>query len=188
MNQYIQKAKDYMAEKNEAAIGVVVVLILVGIVIAIAAFVQSAGPKIVYKPAKACELLTPAKAQDFLGNKVINVEKNEPVISGNTATSKCSYTDNNQDTNSMLVAAIAVRSGINDEGVLQNKTDFAKARANSTSEAVKDIGESAYFNQTSGQLNVLRDKNWFIFSYGIGSAPESNTLDKAIDFAHKILQ
>lgn len=58
MNHSMQKAKDYIAEKNEAVIGVIVVLVLVGIVVAIAAFVQSTGPKIVYKPAKACELLT----------------------------------------------------------------------------------------------------------------------------------
>ncbi len=188
MKQYIQTMKEYIVQKNETFIGAGVVLVLVGIVAAIALVVDGAGPNVVYQPAKACELLTPTEAQDLLGDRVINVEKNEPIITENTATSKCSYTDHNADASKMMVAAVAVRTGINDEGVLQNKSDFAQARSSSAGEDVKGVGESAYFNPELGQLNVLDGNDWVILSYGIGEAPEANTVEKAIELARKVIE
>lgn len=87
----------------------------------------------------------------------------------------------------MLVAAIAVRSGINDKGVDQNKTEFATSKQGKSNEVVKDVGDSAYFNKELGQLNVLDDRKWVILSYGAGSAPQANTVDKATELAKKVL-
>ena len=188
MNRYIQTVRSYVVQRKEIAIGAVAVLALIGVIIAIVLLVQSTGPKIVYQPAKACELFTPVMAEDLLGEKVIGVDTKDPVVSGDTATSKCSYTDENPDKDKMIVAAIAVRSGINDAGVAQNQADFATAQRSNAVEAVKDLGEGAYFNKTLGQLNVLDAHNWIILNYGIGPAPETNTVDKAVQLAHKILK
>lgn len=188
MNHYFEAAKNYTTTyKKELIIGTAVLLGCAAIVAAIVFFVYSDGLKIVYQPAKACDMLTPAKAEDLLGNKVISTDKNEPTISGDVATSKCSYTDRNPDQNKMMVAAIAVRSGINDKGTEQNKTEFAKSKPSEGVETVKNLGESAYFNHKNGQLNILDGHKWILLSYGVGAAPQANTLDKAIELAHKIL-
>jgi len=182
-----QKAKDYIGQRSDTFVGLAVVAVIVIIIATISLIIQLSGPTIVYQPAKACEILTPAEAQNLLGEKVISTDSNEPKISGNIATSKCGYTDTNSNSDQMRIAAIAVRSGINDDGVQQNKKDFASSKAQSTVEVVKGVGESAYFNKANGQLNILSGHNWIILNYGLASSPESNTVDKAIEFAHKIL-
>ena len=184
MNQFFQKAKKFVVKHDEAFIGAAFVLV---VVIAVAAVAYINSPKIVYQPAKACELFTPAEAQEMLGEKVLSTEANEPTIKDDMATSKCSYTDENPDQNAMLVAAVAIQSGINDTGVAKNKADFPKAKAAKGMEAVNDIGDSAFFNPTRGQLNVLKGKDWFIFSYGVGASPQENTLEKQLELARKTI-
>jgi len=185
MNNLIKTTKTYITtHKRDSIISLVLILIIAGLV---ALFIYNNLSRIVYQPTDACDMLTPAKAQDLLGEKVISLDTKGAVISGDVATSKCSYTDENPNKDNMVVAAIAVRSGINDKGVQQNKADFATSRANGTVEDVKNLGDSAYFNPVRGQLNILDDKRWIIISYGIGAAPEANTLDKAIELANVVL-
>ena len=173
--------------KKELIIGAAVVVGLLAIVAIIALFIYNSTPKVVYKPTSACSTFTPAEAQVLLGASAFNANTNEPVLSGNTTTSRCGYTDGNSDTTKMIVAAIIVRSGINDKGVEQNKTEFVRGTPTQAVEVVKDIGDSAYFNQANGQLNVLKGRNWFILSYGLGSAPEANTVEDATKLAQKVL-
>ncbi len=189
MKQYIQAAKDYItaSKRNELIIGMAIVAGVAVLIAAITYTVYSSTPKVVYQPAKACDLLTSAEAKELLGGKAIDSSAKNPVVSGNTATSQCGYTDGNPDTENMIVAAVVVRSGVNDDGVQQNKTEFVNGKPTDNVEAVKDLGEDAYFNQKLGQLNVLNGREWIILSYGLGSAPEANTIDKAVELAYKVL-
>lgn len=185
--KYLQAAKTYIAERSDLFVGIGVVAGLVLIVGIIALVVQLSGPRIVYQPAKACELLTPARAQDLLGDKVFSVDSNNPTIADNVATSKCAYTDQNADPTQMRIAAVAVRSGINDEGDAKNKAEFAQAkRAVGTEGNVEKLGESAFFNASNGQLNILTGHMWLITNYGLASAT-ANTLENATELAHKVL-
>ena len=189
LNKYAQGVKKFIkAHENDIRVGLPMVLIVVFLVGLIMFATYRNMPHIVYQPAKACDLLTPEKAQDLLGEKVIGVERNKPVISGDTAISKCSYTDENPDENNMMVAAVAIRSGINDKGVKQNKTDFKLNKSADNVEEVKDLGNSAYFDSASGQLNILDGRRWIIVNYGVGSSPETNSVDKAVELAHLILK
>lgn len=86
-----------------------------------------------------------------------------------------------------MVAAVTIRSGINDEGVAKNKSDFAQSNAVNASEDVPGIGDSAFFNGKAGQLNVFKGKSWYIFSYGLGDSPEQNTLEKSLELARKVV-
>lgn len=165
----------------------IVVIGAVGSVIIITLFAQSGPPKIVYQPANACDLLTLNEAKQFLGDKALASSSSNPVVSKNTASSKCGYSDSNPDVNSMIVAAIVVRSGINDQGVTQNKIDFANSIPSKNVKTINDLGDKAYFNESLGQLNILRGREWIILSYGVGSTPELNTADKAIELAHKVI-
>ena len=185
MKNSIQATKTYIMEhKRETAIGTVLTLIVASLVIL---FIYNTIPHIVYKPTNACDMLTPSKAQDLLGEKVISVDTKGAKVAGDIAISKCSYTDSNENKDLMIVAAIAVRSGINDAGVLKNKKDFAASRANDTVENVESLGDNAYFNPLRGQLNILDGRRWIIVSYGLGTAPETNTVDKAIELANVAL-
>jgi hypothetical protein len=189
MHHHIQSTKTYiMSHKKELAIGASVVLGAVVLITVITLFARNGAPKVVYQPANACDLLTLPEAQGLLGNKTIASNIENPVLSGNTATSKCGYTDGNPDTNSMVVAAIMVRSGVNDDGVLQNQTEFAASRPDDHVETVNDLGDSAYFDQKLGQLNVLDGHEWIIISYGVGSAPATNNVDDAVGLAYKVVQ
>lgn len=186
MNHYIEPVKKYVTtHKKEFITGGVAVVIVITLV---ALYIYNNPKVVVYEPINACAMLTPVKAEELLGEKVYSVDTKGSMISGNIATSKCSYTDQNHDTSKLLVAAIAVRSGVNDKGVQQNKTDFAARRPATGMETVNNLGDSAYFNPTLGQLNVLSGRQWIIISYGIGAAPQTNTVDKAVELAHKVLR
>jgi hypothetical protein len=188
LKQYVHTTKRYIAERSELFVGVAIIAVLGAIVAVIVIAVQLSGPKIDYQPFKACDLLTPAEAHSLLGDKVISTDSNDPTIVGNMASSKCGYTDENSNQDEMMLAAVAVRSGINDTGVAQNKTDFTNAKTTSAGESVTGIGDSAFFNKTNGQLNVLKGHQWYIISYGVGAAPEANTIDKALVLARKVVR
>lgn len=187
VKKYVKSTKRYIADRSELFVGIGVVGGLFAVIGIIALAVHLSGPRIVYQPVGACDLLTPAKAQDLLGDKVINTNTNKPTIEENIATSKCGYTDENPLVDQMKIAAIAVRSAINDEGDAQNKTDFAKAKSQAGMEPVNGIGESAFFNVSSGHLNVLSGHVWLIANYGLASSASENTLEKATELAKKVL-
>jgi hypothetical protein len=188
MNHHIQSTKAYITtHKKELAFGTAAVLGVVVLITAITLFVRSNAPKVVYQPANACDLLTLTEAQEMLGGRTLASNVNTPILSNDTATSRCGYTDGNPDTNNMIVAAIIVRSGVNDKGVQKNKTEFAAGKPSQHVETVKDLGNSAYFNQKLGQLNILDGREWIILSYGVGSAPETNAVDKAVELARMVV-
>lgn len=188
MKDHIQTTKTYITtHKKKIAIGSLAALITLGIITAITLLVQNNAPKVIYQPTKACDLFNFSEARKHLGEDVITSTTQSPILSNNTATSKCGYTDGNPDMNGAIVAAIMVRSGVNDAGVQQNKAEFAAGKPTTNAEGVEDLGESAYFNTKLGQLNILDDKNWLILSYGVGSSPETNDLDKTTELAKEIL-
>lgn len=144
---------------------------------------------VVYQPTKACERFTPTEAQDLLGDNVISVDTKKPVVSGNIATSKCSYTDRNPNQNSMKVAAVAIRSGVNDDGSAQNKREFAAHKnANPGVQSITGVGDAAFFNPVNGQMNILQGRDWLIISYGAGVSPEANTVEDVTHVAQLVLK
>lgn len=173
--------------KKEVIIGAAIVVAVALLIVAIASFIYNSTPKIVYQPAKACELFTADEARDLLGSKAIKSGDKAPLQEQNTATSTCGYANGDSNTETMKVAAVMVRSGINDDGVRQNKTEFTAGKPQENVEDVKELGDSAYFNKELGQLNILVDKQWIIVSNGVGSAPQANTVEDAVTLAKKVL-
>lgn len=187
LKHYFQTTKSYIAAKSDFIIGVIVVIIFIALIVSTIAFIQNHLPRIVYQPTNACELLTLKKAKEFLGERTLKSGATAPVQNENTATSKCGYTDGNPATENLIVAAIIIRSGINDTGVEQNRTEFAGGRPDENVEIINELGDSAYYNQANGQLNVLNGRDWIIISYGVGSNPETNTIEKSVELAQKLL-
>lgn len=174
------------SKNKDLLIGVAICAVAAALIVGVVVFARQ-QTKLVYQPLKACELLTANEAGLLLGSQAINGTKSEPQLSGNTAISKCAYSDSNQDMNKMIVAALTVRSGINDNGKTQNTSEFTIAAKGNEVESVEGIGDAAFFNSSRGQLNVLKDEQWFIISYGTGLAPETNTLDKTVELARLAL-
>lgn len=189
MKKYTQSIKEYLSTESakEMIIGVSIVLGFVAIVSVIVLLIQQNTTKIVYQPSVACVMFTEEEAKELLGAQVLPNKSGNPVLSGHVATTKCSYSDVNSDQDGMLVAAVAVRSGIDDEGTAQNTAEFTASMAGKDTEPVSGLGDSAYFDPATGQLHVLRGHDWVILSFGVGTAPEANTLDDALQLAQRVL-
>lgn len=188
MNTYIQNVKDYITtNRKQIVISIEIGLSIVAVASLVALFIYNSTPKVIYQPTKACDLFSFSEAKELLGASTLTSSMQDPVLSGDTASSNCGYANGNPNTGKMIVAVIIVRSGINDKGVRQNKTEFAAGRPTKNIEVVKDLGDSAYFNDVLGQLNVLSGRRWIIISYGVASTPETNTVDQAVALGNKIL-
>ena len=189
MKTYFQTAQTYILEhKKEFTTGGIVVLAIALIFFGLALYsYNTSQPKIVYEPARACDLLTLDEAKEFLGGATINGVASNPEQTGAITTSRCGYSDGNIDPATARVAAIVVRTGINDAGIELNKAQFASGMPTENVEVIKDLGESAYFNTELGQLNVLKGSTWVIMSYGLGASPASNKLEDVVKLADKVL-
>lgn len=141
-----------------------------------------------YRPIKSCDLLPISKAMDLLGNKVIKTDANAPVISGNTATSQCSYSDENPDQNQMRVIALAVQSAINSTGTAKMHDTFVDSETQSSNKKISGLGSDAFFVPSLGQLNVFDGHVWLKLSYGIGANPQANDLNQSVKIAKSVLQ
>jgi len=188
MKKYLTTAKTYVSDhKKQFKLGGFIALGLAIISAIIVLVIYNTTPHVVYQPPNACNLFTNKEAIEVLGGEVISLGTALPVVSGDAAISKCSYTDKNNDANAMLVAAVAIRSGINDKGVAQNRAQFIASQSLTSTEVVKDLGDNAYFNSNLGQLDVYQGREWFIISVGVGAAPATNTLEDAIKLAHMVI-
>ena len=189
MNTYFQQAKTYVIEhKKEFTIGVSVALAIIIIFLGLALYsYNTKPPEIEFEPANACDLLTPDEAKSLLGDAAINGVNNTPVQQKNVTVSKCSYSDGLADTSNAVVAALAVRSGINDAGIEKNKADFVTAKPSAGFEDVEGVGDSAYYTVDNGQLNILKASTWLIVSYGSATAPQDNSLEDTIELAKLII-
>lgn len=190
MNKYIQTVKTYITSRNnkELYIGIGIISTGIVLIVTVLAFIFNSTPKVVYQPADACTLFTLEEAKELLGARAMKTNVGQPVQLGDTTQSRCGYTDGSSEQSSMVVAAIMIRSGINDNGVKQNKSEFTAGKPSKGIESVTGLGDGAYFNQVNGQLNVLDGRNWIIVSYGIGSTPESNVVANAVDLARKVIR
>jgi hypothetical protein len=179
MKDTFSKARTYVTEHSKQFQTGAIVVVLIGLIFGGLALYSynTAPPKIVYEPANACDLLTLDEAKTLLGDKTINGINKTPVQSKDVTVSQCGYSDGLPDTANAMVAAIMVRTGINDAGIAQNKREFEAGKPSAGLEEVAGIGDKAYFNTGKGQLNVLKDSTWLLLSYGNNATPSANTLE-----------
>jgi len=162
-------------------LGVVVVAIIFAVLAAL--FIYNTTPHYTYKPINACDILSDADAGKYISGQYVN-NTTTPEVTGNTATSKCSYTDLQKDATKTTVLALAIQSAINEKGTKQLKSDFESTKAASTDiESISGVGDEAFFTKTSGQLHVLSDRSWLIVSYGYGQSPQDNNITKSVEIA-----
>ena len=186
MKQQLQQATHYITEhKQQFGTGAIA---LIGVAVIVGLFIYNRP--ITYAAADACALLSPARAMDALGDQVIQTGNTKPVTQGDIATSRCGYTDKNEDPSKKELATIAVQSAITNDGIVKNKQvfDAHKEALGGDAKTVNNLGESAYYETTTGILNILSDKLWIKLLYGVGEGPTSKPLDDVTALARVILQ
>lgn len=188
MNRHLHSVKLYVSQHTQGLLTVLFagVLLIAGIGLVVW-FAYASAPKVVYDPKAACSLFTQKEATDLLGATTVRSSDEAPVVSRNTAVSKCGYTDGNRDTSKMVVAAVIIRSAVNDDGAIENKRDFVKSQPRGATEIVQGVGDAAFFNTANGQLSVLDGRDWIILSYGVGADPASNTKSQALKLADVVV-
>lgn len=190
LRHYVDRANVYVNEHNRTfKRGLLIIGGCIVVVLLISLYVYNTErktPKIVYTPMVACTVFTKQEAQSLLGSDVLGGSAGDPTVTDNRATSKCSYTDMNAS--SMSVAAVAVRSAINDDGIEANKKDFAASKAANATQPVAGIGDQAFYVPANGQLNVLDGHSWILITYGTGNDQSTYTLDNAMKVAHKVIE
>ena len=193
MKSHLSIALSYIREHKQTIGTTTMAIIGIALLIGLFIYNQPHGPKIVYQPARACDMLTPPKAIVALGDKVNNIEADKPAVSGNTATSKCAYTDASPSAAQRAEATLLVMSAINDAGIPQLKKDFTTLQTKTPhAQPVAGLGDSAYFDQDSGLLYILSGKKLVLLSYGISVSTDQNPVSKPIadveSLAQKILK
>jgi len=184
--------KGWMKKNDDLAVGIGVLAFAACIGLLIFLVIRSQQPNIVYEPVNACDLFTPEEAQELLDDDVHRVNTQKPqIMKDQTATSKCSYGNMKgatSDPENMRIAAVAIRSGFNDEGVAKNKSDYQLMKKSVPGEPVENLGDDAFYTKANGQLNILDGRMWIILSHGIASTPEKNKLKDLLKLADLILE
>lgn len=135
---------------------------------------------------EACKLLTKEKAVTLLGTSTTLGQEPSPSNSDDLKVTNCVYNNNTGNFKDIVSVSILVRAPLTQEGADSNTETFNDASlvGNTT---VEGYGETAAWNSSTGQLNILKDKNWIIVSFG-KTQPTSRTLDdtkKAADLTLK---
>lgn len=142
--------------------------------------------KAAFEIVKACEVLTVAEAKKLLGEATTAGSNTPDAKSGDVNVSTCSYSNNAAIVADIEIATVTVRSALSDTGAQSNKAGILAVKNTDGAQSNDDFGDEAYFIPATGQLNILDGNNWIIVSQG-GANPATQTLDKAKEVAHQVL-
>ena len=137
----------------------------------------------------ACDVLTEDVAKAILGDDVTQPDGSIGDIStSDIAVTNCNFTTKitSTDTSSLPKASgvsVLARVAKTQAGATDNKTQF-----NSRPDGVEDVaglGDSAFYNPSFRQLNILKGNNWYIVTHYIDTITNAN-LDSDKKLAEKI--
>lgn len=137
---------------------------------------------------KACTIFTLADAKKLLGDTAKGGETTDSSSSADLAVTNCTYT---QDSGSNAPVAgdnsatLLVRAPRTKQGSASNQNQFGPLQPTGTV-SVSGYGDKAYWDPQYGQLNILKNDNWYILSYG-PIAPAQRTLAQAQQLAKLLI-
>lgn len=134
----------------------------------------------------ACKLLTEEKAKNILGTSAVLGEGSSPSSTDDLKVTSCTYNNDAGNFKDIVSISVLVRSPLSNDGHNSNVQTFENP-AIIGEESVEGYGQKAVWNATTGQLNVLKDDNWIIITYG-KTTPSSRTLGDTKPTATKILE
>jgi hypothetical protein len=141
------------------------------------------------RAAQACKLYTLTDAKRLLGQQA--KPSTNPIYDSNGSnlyTSSCTYTEESppgQQPEIKQSSTLTVRRPQTDKGIQSNQGEFGPLKP-VDSQVVDGYGDSAFWDPTHGELNVLRTNTWYEFSIG-PSTPADRTLDQAKRMADLLL-
>lgn len=129
--------------------------------------------------AKACEVLDLKTAQEFIPNAEKSTNVNDATASSDDiAVSSCAYQETGTQTPDRLKhASLYVRSARTEAGKSANDLVFVDGSMPKNSVVVEDYGGPAFWNPEYGQLNILKNNNWYIVEFG-NFTPSGRSLEE----------
>jgi hypothetical protein len=135
-----------------------------------------------YKEYKACDILTPAIAQQIAGADATTNQTLTPEVStSSVGVTNCDYYSSTTKNSVSLLS----RSALDKAGADTNNLQFGSGLPDGA-QKVSGYGDSAYWSPSYGQFNILKHNNWYILQAG-GLIPANRTLDQAKQYANLII-
>lgn len=128
----------------------------------------TSGPQVSKDKNKACQIFTATEAKALLGGNVTGGQDSVLEPSADLDVSTCSYMQSSNSAASVSdrkSASLLVRVPDTDKGVTSNNNEFGPLKP-TTVQDVAGYGDHAYWDAEHGQLNILKNNNWYILSYG----------------------
>ncbi len=135
---------------------------------------------------KACDVLTADDATKVLGTtaQAGSTNSDEPTEGPDVVVSTCTYSDGSSAIGQSKTVSVLVRAAKSTDGAESNTSQFGDQKPSGAQE-VTGYGEAAFWNPAFGQLNVLKNGNWYILSNGSIKAAD-RTVDQAKQLADVI--
>lgn len=144
-----------------------------------------------FTPPKACDILSEKEAAKVVGGAVEQVQapaSTSSMVNPNVELTQCQF---NQSTNgkapdlqTQKQVTLTVHGAKTKAGGETNAAVFGANRPKNVVE-VKGYGEMAFWKPDFGQLNIYRNRNWYVISVGTID-PKGKTLDDAKKLADSI--
>ena len=171
---------------------ILIVLLVIGGAVGAFFFLNKKGVKTDNEKAatftiyEACQLLTKDKAAAILGTPAMLGQEPSPSNSSDLKVTNCVYNNNAGNFKDIVSVSLLVRSPLTQTGADSNMETFSNT--STIGETIVDgYGEKAAWNSATGQLNVLKDKNWMIITFG-KAQPSSRSLDETKNAANILLK
>lgn len=131
----------------------------------------------------ACRIFTADDAKALMGGGVKPGQNPVSTASPDLNISTCTYTlSAGPDHKS---ASLLARVPITDKGITSNNNEFGPLKP-TTVQDVDGYGDHAYWDAEHGQLNILKNNNWYILSFG-SAAPSSRSLQQTQQLADLLI-
>lgn len=176
--------------KTYIIVGVIAVLAIGGVIVSFLLKNNSGTASTNTRPDftvyDACQLLTRERASELLGTSATLGQEPSPSNSDDLKVTNCVYNNNAGNFKDIVSVSVLVRSPLTEAGARSNSETF------SDTSLVGDVsvdryGEKAMWNSATGQLNVLKDKNWIIITFG-KAQPNNRSLEETKNVASALLK
>jgi hypothetical protein len=137
---------------------------------------------------KACAIFTLSDAKKLLGDTAKGGENGAPSSSADLAVSLCTYTQDagsNAPVSTSPSATLLVRLPQTPRGINSNHNQFGPLRPESV-QPISGYGDGAYWDPQFGQLDILKNNNWYVLSYG-PITPTDRTLAQTEQMANLLI-
>ncbi len=126
----------------------------------------------------ACALLTKSIATRYLGTGLQSSTANATTQTDDADVASCSYVSASKPAHS---AILLMRKAKTAAGRETNQTLFTVGQKKG--QALDSYDAPAYWDATMGQLNILRDGNWYMVVNGVSTPFNARVVSDAIDLA-----